>query len=196
MNVTYRTSKPRSEISRESRHDLFSWSFCLESGRDPHVCGNVYGKVDIPQSTRTRTRTRTRASSGGEGRHGGRRGGAKRIARGLKTRKRPQMMVMMAPVAFCALKTKNGAAIAVRDGGHDMGERIQLRGRPRAHRRPPGPIGDAHGLHLVRDDPVRHRPSAAAERLIICQSGLHNLYHHVTKRNSSSLLLPPLFPSP
>merc|ERR1711871_1406323 len=57
------------------------------------------------------------ASSGGEGRHGERRGGAKRDARGLKTRRRPQMMVMMARVAFRALKTKNGAAIAVRDGG-------------------------------------------------------------------------------
>ena len=117
MNVTYRKSKSRPEISRKSRQDLFSWSFCLESGRDPHVCGNVHGKVEIPQSTRTRTRTRTRASSGGEGRHGERRGGAKRDARGLKTRRRPQMMVMMARVAFRALKTKNGAAIAVRDGG-------------------------------------------------------------------------------
>ena len=91
------------------------------SGRNPHVCGNVHGNVEIPQSTRTRTRTRTRASSGGEGRHGERRGGAKRIARGLKTRIRPQMMVMMACVAFRVLKTKNGAAIAVRDGGHDIG---------------------------------------------------------------------------
>ena len=120
-NVTYRNSKSRAEISRKSRQDLFSWSFCLESGRDPHVCGNVHGKVEIPQSTRTRTRTRTRASSGGEGRHGERRGGAKRDARGLKTRKWPRMMVMMARVAFRALKTKNGAAIAVRDGGHDIG---------------------------------------------------------------------------
>ena len=60
-------------------------------------------------------------ASGGKGRHGGRRGGAKRDARGLKTRERPQMMVMMARVAFRALKTKNGAAIAVRDGGHDIG---------------------------------------------------------------------------
>ena len=120
-NVSYRTSKSRPEISRKSRQDLFSWSFCLVSGRDPHVCGNVHGKVEIPQSTRTRTRTRTRASSGGEGRHGERRGGAKRIARGLKTRARPQMMVMMARVAFRAVKTKNGAAIAVRVGGHDIG---------------------------------------------------------------------------
>ena len=119
MNVTYRNSRSRPEISKESHQDLFSWSFCLVSGRDPHVCGNVYGKVEIPQSTRTRTRTR--ASSGGEGRHGERRGGAKRDARGLKTRRRPQMMVMMARVAFRALKTKNGAAIAVRDGGHDIG---------------------------------------------------------------------------
>ena len=91
------------------------------SGRNPHVCGNVHGEVEIPQSTRTRTRTRTRASSGGEGRHGERRGGAKRDARGLKTRKRPRMMVIMARVAFRVLKTKNGAAIAVRDGGHDIG---------------------------------------------------------------------------
>ena len=60
-------------------------------------------------------------ASGGEGRHGERRGGAKRVVRGLKTRKRPQMMVMMARVAFLSLKTKNGAAIAVRDGGHDIG---------------------------------------------------------------------------
>ena len=40
-------------------------------------------------------------------------------------------------------------------GGTTSGERIQLRGRPRAHRRPPGPIGDAHGLRLVRGDPGR-----------------------------------------
>ena len=119
MNVTYRKSKFRTEISRKSRQDVFSWNFCLVSGRDPHVYGNVNGEVEIPQSTRTRTRTR--ASSGGEGRHGERRGGAKRDARGLKTRKRPRMMVMMARVAFRALKTKNGAAIAVRDGGHDIG---------------------------------------------------------------------------
>ena len=119
MNVTYRKSTSRPEIFRKSRQDLFSWSFCLESGRDPHVCGNVHGKVEIPQCTRTRTRTR--ASSGGEGRHGERRGGAKRDARGLKTRKWPRMTVMMARVAFRALKTKNGAAIAVRDGGHDIG---------------------------------------------------------------------------
>ena len=121
MNVTYRKSKSRAAIARKRRHDLFSWSFCLDSGRNPHVYGNVNGKVEIPQCTRTRTRTRTRASSGGEGRHGERRGGAIRIACGLKTRKRPQMMVMMAPVAFRVLKTKNGAAIAVRDGGHDIG---------------------------------------------------------------------------
>ena len=121
MNVSYRKSKSCPEISRKSRQNLFSCSFCLVSGRNPHVCGNVYGKVEIPQSTRTRTRTRTRASSGGEGRHGERRGGAKRIARGLKTRERPRMMVMMARVAFLSLKTKNGAAIAVRDGGHDIG---------------------------------------------------------------------------
>ena len=56
--------------------------------------------------------------------------------------------------------------------------------------------GDAEDLRLVRGDPGRHRASAAAERLIMCPSGLHNLYHHVTKRNSSSLLLPPLFPFP
>ena len=120
-NVTYRNSRSRPEISRKIRQDLFSWSFCLVSGRNPHVCGNVHGEVEIPQSTRTRTRTRTRASSGGEGRYGERRGGAKKDARGLKTRKRPQMMVMMARVAFLVLKTKNGAAIAVRDGGHDIG---------------------------------------------------------------------------
>ena len=123
MNVTYRKSKFRPEIFRKRRQDVLSWSFCLVSVRNPHVCGNIHGKVEIPQSTRsrTRTRTRTRASSGGEGRHGERRGGAKRDARGLKTRKRPQMMVMMARVAFLSLKTKNGAAIAVRDGGHDIG---------------------------------------------------------------------------
>ena len=40
-------------------------------------------------------------------------------------------------------------------GGTTSGERIQLRGRPRAHRRPPVPIGDAHGLRLVRGDPGR-----------------------------------------
>ena len=99
----------------------FPEGFCLVSGLNPHVCGNVHGKVEISQSTRTRTRARTRASSGGEGRHGERRGGAKRDARGLKTRERPRMMVMMARVAFRALKTKNGAAIVVRDGGHDIG---------------------------------------------------------------------------
>ena len=60
-------------------------------------------------------------ASGGEGRHGERRGGAKRDARGLKTRKRPWMMERRALVAFRVLKTKNGAAIAVRDGGHDIG---------------------------------------------------------------------------
>ena len=40
-------------------------------------------------------------------------------------------------------------------GGTTSGERIQLRGRPRAHRRTPVPIGDAHGLRLVRCDPFR-----------------------------------------
>ena len=127
QNVSHRNERliPKLKVTRrnfqeESSGSVFL-SFCLVSGRNPHVCGNVHGKVEIPQSTRTRTRTRTRASSGGEGRHGERRGGAKRDARGLKTRKRPQMMVMMAPVAFRVLKTKNGAAIAVRDGGHDNG---------------------------------------------------------------------------
>ena len=150
---------------------------------------------DSSEHTDTDTDTDTGEQRRGRAPRGETRRSEKGRAR-LKTRKRPQMMVMMAPVAFCALKTKNGAAIAVRDGGHDMGERIQLRGRPRAHRRPPVPIGDAHGLRLIRGDPGRHRASAAAERLIMCQSGLHNLYHHVTKRNPSSLLLPPLFPSP
>ena len=81
-------------------------------------------------------------------------------------------------------------------GGTTSGERIQLRGRPRAHRRPPVPIGDAEDLRLIRGDPGRHRASAAAERLIVCPSDLHNLYHHVINTNSPSLLLPPLFPSP
>ena len=76
-------------------------------------------------------------------------------------------------------------------GGTTAGERIQLGGRPRAHRRPPVVIGDAVDLRLVRGVPDRHRASAAAERLIVCPSGLHNLYHHVTKRNSPSLVLPP-----
>ena len=40
-------------------------------------------------------------------------------------------------------------------GGTTSGERIQLRGRPRAHRRPPVPIGDVHGLRLVCCDPFR-----------------------------------------
>ena len=40
-------------------------------------------------------------------------------------------------------------------GGTTSGERIQLRGRPRAHRRTPVPIGDVHGLRLVRGDPGR-----------------------------------------
>merc|ERR1712224_498976 len=62
-----------------------------------------------------------RAAEGKGATGGDRRGGAKRIARGLKTRKWPQMMVMMARVAFRVLKTKNGAAMAVRDGGHDLG---------------------------------------------------------------------------
>ena len=125
QNVSHRKERhiPKIKVSprnfQEDSSKFVFLCFCLESGRDPHVCGNVHGKVEIPQSTRTRTRTR--ASSGGEGRHGERRGGAKRDARGLKTRKRPRMMVMMARVAFRALKTKNGAAIAVRDGGHDIG---------------------------------------------------------------------------
>ena len=45
-------------------------------------------------------------ASGGKGRYGERRGGAKRIALGLKTRERPQMMVMMACVAFRALQNE------------------------------------------------------------------------------------------
>ena len=40
-------------------------------------------------------------------------------------------------------------------GGTTSGERIQLRGRPRAHRRTPVPIGDVHGLRLVCCDPFR-----------------------------------------
>ena len=40
-------------------------------------------------------------------------------------------------------------------GGTTSGERIQLRGRPRAHRQPPVVIGDAEDLRLVRGDPGR-----------------------------------------
>ena len=120
MNVTYRKSKSRSEISRKVVRICFPGVFasCL-------AVTLTYAEMSMETSRFLRAHGhghgRTRASSGGEGRHGERRGGAKRIARGLKTRKRPQMMVMMARVAFRALKTKNGAAIAVRDGGHDIG---------------------------------------------------------------------------
>ena len=151
---------------------------------------------DSSEHTDTDTDTDTGEQAEGTGATGRDEAERKRIARGLKTRKRPRMMVMMARFTFRVLKTSNSAGIAVRDGGHDIGRTDPTSWASARASRPPGPIGDAHGLRLVRGDPDRHRASVAAERLIMCQSGLHNLYHHVTKRNSPSLLLPPLFPSP
>ena len=77
-----------------------------------------------------------------------------------------------------------GRAGAGHAGGPRGGARLDSWGKGRGDPARSAPA-------LVRGDPGRHRPSAAAERLIVCPSGLHNLYHHVTKRNSPSLVLPP-----
>ena len=121
MNLTYRKSKSRPEISRKVVRICFPGVFASSL-----VVTLTYAEMSTEKSRFLRAHGHGHGhghgrASGGEGRHGERRGGAKRDARGLKTRKRPRMMVMMAPVAFRALKTKNGAAIAVRDGGHDIG---------------------------------------------------------------------------
>ena len=56
-------------------------------------------------------------------------------------------------------------------GGQDSVRADRVGGRPRAHRRTPVPIGDAHGLRLVRGDPVRGlKPQRVLSRAVRTRS--------------------------
>ena len=165
QNVSHRNERltPKIKVSlrnfqEESSRYVFL-SFCLVSGRDPRVCGNVHGKGEIPQSTRH-----------GHGRgHGHGRAAEGKGATGRETRRseKAHARAENAQTAsydgndgvrrFSCPQNEERTARRLRSvmGGTTSGERIQLRGRPRAHRRPPVPIGDAHGLRLVRGDPGR-----------------------------------------